>query len=68
MDIKLKELEQKNKHDQENLKRIIETIAPICVSLLEPVFSTTFRLSAPRYLQKEPISKGASIFQPPKFV
>ncbi len=67
MDIKLKELEQKNKHDQENLKRIIETIAPIRANLLEPVFSTTFRLSAPHYLQKSPISKGTSIFQPPKF-
>jgi len=68
MDIKLKELEQKNKHEQENLKRIIETVAPIYVNLLQSPFETTFLLTAPHYLQQKPIEKVASIFQPPKNV
>ena len=66
MDIKLKELEQKNKHQQENLKRVIETVAPAYASLLDPLFETAFELAAPHYLQQHPITKINSIFQPPK--
>lgn len=68
MDIKLKELEQKNKHEQENLKRAIETIAPLYVSLIDPLFETTFKLAIPHYLQQSPIAKASSVFQPPKTV
>lgn len=66
MDIKLKELEQKNKHQQENLKRVIETVAPAYTSLLGPLFEVTFELDAPHYLLQYPIAKIISIFQPPK--
>lgn len=66
MDIKLKELEQKNKHDQENLKRIIETIAPSTASLLPSFYEITLLKAVPNYVQKKPIGKTLSIFHPPK--
>jgi len=68
MDIKLKELDQKNKHDQDNLKRIIETVAPVTASLLAPVYELPIELFATNYLQKKPIKTSLSIFQPPKLV
>ncbi|TKC10380.1 hypothetical protein FA048_09315 [Pedobacter polaris] len=66
MDIKLKELEQKNKQDQENLKRMVETLAPTYVSLMPTVFELPIKLETPHYLQQEPIGKVVAIFQPPK--
>jgi len=68
MDIKLKELEQKNKQEQDNLKRIVETVAPITEDLLAPVYETTFSSAIPNYLQKNPINTAISIFHPPKQV
>jgi hypothetical protein len=68
MDIKLKELDQKNKSDQENLKRIIETVAPITADLLAPVYPTPIETFAINFLQKKPIKTSISIFQPPKQV
>lgn len=68
MDIKLKELEQKNKHDQENLKRIIETVAPSYTNLLRPIFEKKVKLAAPYCLQQKPSANVTSIFQPPKQV
>jgi hypothetical protein len=68
MDIKLKELDQKNKHDQDNLKRIIETVAPVTASLLAPVYELPIETFAINYLQKKPIKTSLSIFQPPKQV
>ena len=66
MDIKLKELEQKTKHDQENLKRIIETIAPTTTNLLLPVYEIDAVVFAAHYLQKKTISSAISIFHPPQ--
>ncbi len=68
MDIKLKELEQKNKHDQDNLKRMIETVAPYTASLLAPVHEMSLEFFAIHYLQKKPIKTATTIFQPPKLV
>lgn len=66
LDIKLKELEQKNKQDQENLKRMVETLAPAYANLLAPVFEIQLRSETPAYLQQKPIGLAVSIFQPPK--
>jgi hypothetical protein len=66
MDIKLKELEQKNKHEQDQLKRIIETLAPKTISLLVPVLETLIEGSTSNYLQKKPTNIAQVIFQPPK--
>ncbi len=68
MDIKLKELEQKNKHDQENLKRMIETLEPAYADLLAPIFEISIKLETPRKLQQKPIGNVVDIFQPPKVV
>ncbi|SFH45368.1 hypothetical protein [Pedobacter insulae] len=68
MDIKLKDLEEKNKHAQENLKRMIETLAPVSANLLAQVFEISIKLEIPPYLQQKPIGNAVSIFQPPKQV
>src|SRR5690606_37392688 len=49
LDIKLKELEQKNKQEQEHTKRIIETIAPEKTSLVFNTFETEVETSIPHY-------------------
>jgi len=66
LDIKLKELEQKKHQDQENLKRMIETLAPLYSNLLPQVFETYLDLPSIPYLLQQPHGKVASIFQPPK--
>ncbi|MEJ5996419.1 hypothetical protein WG904_18470 [Pedobacter sp. Du54] len=66
MDIKLKELEQKNKHDQENLKRIIETVAPSTANLLPSFHEIVLLKTISRFVQKKPIGQPISIFHPPK--
>lgn len=66
LDIKLKELEQKNKQSQENLKRLIETTAPIHTSLLTPMIETQIEFLKTPYLLKKSVGKYTSIFQPPK--
>lgn len=68
MDIKLKELEQKNKHNQENLRRIIETVAPSYTVLLSPIFEISFKLEPIPYLEKVPVSNALTVFHPPKQV
>jgi hypothetical protein len=64
--IKLKELEQKNKHDQDNIKRIIETDQISSVSLVCPVYTIPIADLTNNYLQKKPTGSATSIFQPPK--
>ena len=66
LDIKLKELDQKNKQDQENLKRMVESLAPAHVNLLAPVIELPFKLETPAYIQQKPIGVAVKIFQPPK--
>lgn len=66
LDIKLKELEQKNKQDQENLKRMVESLAPAYANLLVPIFEVPIKLETPPYLQQKPIGKVVTIFHPPK--
>ncbi len=66
LDIKLKDLEQKNKQDQDNLKRMVETLVPTYTNLLAPIFESPIKLAIPHYLQQEPISNAATIFHPPQ--
>jgi hypothetical protein len=66
MDIKLKELEQKNKHEQDQLKRVIETVAPQHISLLANVYVLALENFSAYYLLKKPTKTVISIFQPPK--
>ena len=66
MDIKLKDLEQKNKHDQENLKRMIETIAPTTANLLPLSYEIALLEKVSHFVQKKPIGKTIAIFHPPK--
>lgn len=66
MDIKLKELEEKNKHQQENLKRSIETISPLVQHLVINLFEEDLQSSLPFYHEKAPVSICYGIFQPPK--
>ena len=66
MDIKLKELEQKNKHDQENVKRIIETVEPSTESLLPSLSEIVLVKTVIREVQQKPIGKIIPIFHPPK--
>lgn len=68
LDIKLKELEQKNKQEQEHAKRLIESLAPQLQSLVFVNFEENLDLQIPYYLQKNPIGSHANIFQPPKLV
>lgn len=66
MDIKLKELEQKNKQEQDQLKRMIETVAPELLAVVVPVYETEVTNSPTFYLNKKPIKTATSIFHPPK--
>ena len=66
MDIKMKELEQKHKHDQENLQKLIETTAPSPTEFLHEFFEVAIQTSTPSYLQRKPIKTTFTIFQPPK--
>lgn len=66
LDIKLKELEQKNKHEQEHMKRVIETVAPLRASLVFKTFETEVETTIPNYLQQKPVGKTSVIFHPPK--
>jgi hypothetical protein len=67
MDIKLKELEQKNKQEQNQAKRMIETVAPAGFSFSLPLFETYIQQTVSLYLSKKPTKALADIFQPPKY-
>ncbi|MNK03320.1 hypothetical protein D3C87_211650 [compost metagenome] len=66
LDIKLKELEQKNKQEQEHMKRVIETVAPFRASLVFKTFETEVEITIPHYLQQKPVGVTSIIFHPPK--
>lgn len=66
LDIKLKELEQKNKQEQEHVKRVIETVAPEKPLLVFKTFETEVETTVPHYLQQKPVGKISTIFHPPK--
>ncbi|WP_410221461.1 hypothetical protein [Pedobacter sp.] len=66
LDIKLKELEQKNKQEQENLKKLVETIIPEHTTAILPLYEIPNNSSIPFYLQQKPIGKVNNIFHPPK--
>lgn len=68
LDIKLKELEQKNKQELEQLKHLIETIAPEKSLLVFKIFETEVETTIPHYLQQKPVGKINPIFHPPKVV
>lgn len=67
LDIKLKELEQKNKQNQENLKKSVETFALTTTNLLNPPFATPIETLITPYLHQKPTSNLFAIFHPPKF-
>lgn len=66
LDIKLKELEQKNKQEQEHMKRVIETVALVSTSLVFKTFETEVENPVPSYLQQKPVGVTSIIFHPPK--
>ncbi len=66
LDIKLKELEQKSKQEQEHVKRVIETVAPEKPLLVFKTFETEVEITIPHYLQQKPVGKTSTIFHPPK--
>lgn len=68
LDIKLKELEQKNKQEQEHAKRLIETTAPMGISIAFNVFETDLNKTISHYLQKKTVGKSNTIFHPPRLV
>lgn len=66
MDIKLKELEQKKQHDQENLKRIVESVAATSSNLLPQLYEISTTVNIRPYLQQKAIGFSGTIFHPPK--
>ncbi|MFN0289874.1 hypothetical protein [Pedobacter helvus] len=68
LDIKLKELEQKNKQEQEHTKRLIETVAPGEYELAFHTFEHILEMPIPFYLQQKPIGIANTIYHPPKLV
>lgn len=68
LDIKLKELEQKNKQEQEHTKRLIETVAPSESLLAFRTFEQHLEMPLPFYLQQKPIGVANTIYHPPKAV
>jgi hypothetical protein len=67
MDIKLKELEQKNKQEQNQVKRMIETVAPVQFTFKLPILETYIQSPLCFYLSKKPSKALIDIFQPPKY-
>ena len=65
MDIKLKELEQKNKQDQENLKRSVEFFEQKCTLLPQPFSLAILSTENAICLAKKPIAIDLAIFHPP---
>lgn len=66
LDIKLRELEKKNKQEQDQSKRVIETVAPQMTSLAFITFETEVETSIPHYLSQKTVGKANCIFHPPK--
>ena len=66
LDMKLKELEQKHKQEQEQQKRVIETVAPEKTLTVFNTFETEVETTIPNYLQQKPVGKTSFIFHPPK--
>lgn len=66
LDIKLRELEKKNKQEQDQSKRVIETVAPQMTSLAFITFETEVETSIPHYLPQKTVGKANCIFHPPK--
>ena len=66
LDIKLKELEQKNKKAEEHLKRVIETVSLPVKELEFATVEVELLQSQPTYLLQHPIDKVSSIFHPPQ--
>lgn len=66
LDIKLKELEQKNKQEQENLKRSIETFTQHVVVLPTPISEEIVIEHTTLFGADKPVTRSISIFQPPR--
>jgi hypothetical protein len=66
LDIKLKELEQKNKQEQEHMKRVVETVTPEKALMVFNTFETEVEIQIPPYLQQKPVGATSVIFHPPK--
>jgi hypothetical protein len=68
LDIKLKELEQKSKQEQEHSKRLIESVVPQAPSMVFLHFETPLKTQIPHYLQQKPVGISNAIFHPPQQV
>lgn len=66
LDIKLKELEQKTKQEQENLKRNVETFEVAQTLLPNPVFEILAKVENTNHLPQKPINRSITIFHPPQ--
>lgn len=66
LDIKLKELEQKKHQDQDNLKRIVESVAPSHSNLLVSLYEISTTINISPYLQQKAVGFSGTIFHPPK--
>ncbi|MET4082592.1 hypothetical protein ABIB40_002552 [Pedobacter sp. UYP30] len=63
---KLKELNQKTKTNQENLKKSVEGFVTFKIISVEQAFSTLLAKPSTGYLKKPTIGLSAIIFHPPK--
>ncbi len=66
LDIKLKELDQKNKKAAEHLKRAIETVSPQHFTSVYVAMEVGLQQSLPSYIIQHPTGKISSIFHPPQ--
>ncbi len=68
LDIKLKELDQKNKKAAEHLKRAIETISPQVFPNVYVAIEVELQQTLPSYIIQHPTGKISNIFHPPQCV
>jgi hypothetical protein len=65
LDLKLKDLEKKNKQEQENLKRSVESIAETETILPKPTTQLAILKHQASWVIQKPIECSLTIFHPP---
>lgn len=68
LDIKLKELEKKNKQEQNHLKNSVETVAPIQAIFNFELSLVKIKTPNPFYLQQKAVGVSSPIYHPPQFI
>ena len=66
LDIKLKELEEKNKQEQQQIKRTVENFTKQVVTLPTPFTEELSKGHPTFYGARKPVNINVSIFQPPR--